>query len=108
MKRILFLLIVFLVLVRAIPAQTVPKELWGTWVVHREVPTATISCWGGKEAKELVGTEIEYSAQLFRWDKIVTKNPNAETITVTAQRFHAENSGRGANSSQVTLLQVGH
>src|SRR2546427_747249 len=63
------------------------KELWGTWVVRREVPTTTISCWGDKEAKKLIGTEIEYSAQIFRWNKTVTKNPTAETITITAQRF---------------------
>ncbi len=107
MKRILFLLIVLVGLVKPVPAQTIPKELWGTWVVHREVRTTTISCWGDKEAKKLIGTELEYSAQLFRWNKVVTKNPTAETITLTAQRFHDENSGRGANSSQVTFAQLG-
>jgi hypothetical protein len=107
MKRILFLLIVFFGLARPAPAQTIPKELWGTWVVYREVPTTTISCWGDKESKKLVGTEIEYSAQVFRWNKIVTKNPTAETTTLTAERFHDENSGGGANSSQVTFAQLG-
>jgi hypothetical protein len=107
MKRVFFLLIVFLGLAIPVPAQTLPKELWGTWVVHREVPTTTISCWGDKESKKLVGTEIEYSAQLFRWNKIVTKNPTAVTTTLTAQRFHDANSGGGANSSQVTFAQLG-
>jgi len=107
MKRILLLLIVFLGLASPVPAQTLPKELWGTWVVHHEVPTTTISCWGDKESKKLLGTEIEYSAQLFRWNKIVTKNPTAETTTLTAQRFHDANSGGGANSSQVTFAQLG-
>jgi hypothetical protein len=107
MKRMLYLMIVFLGLVKAVPAQTIPKELWGTWIVRREVPTTTISCWGDKEAKKLIGTEIEYSAQLFRWNRIVTKNPTAETITLTAQQFHDENSGGGANSSQVTFPQLG-
>lgn len=103
----LSLMILFLGLVRAVSAQTIPKELWGTWVVRREVPTKTISCWGDEESKKLISTEIEYSAQLFRWDKIVTKNPTAETITLTAQRFHDENSGRGSDSSQVTFTQLG-
>jgi len=107
MNSMLYLMVVIFGLVRSVPAQTIPKELWGTWVVLREVPTTTISCWGDKEAKKLVGTEIEYAAQLFRWNKIVTKNLTAETITLTAQRFHDENSGDGANSSQVTFPQLG-
>jgi hypothetical protein len=107
MKRMLYLMVLILGLVETASAKTVPKELWGTWVVRREVPTTTISCWGDKEAKKLIGTEIEYSAQRFRWNKTVTKNPAAETITITAQRFHDENSGGGANSSQVTFPQLG-
>ena len=107
MKRMLFLMIVILLLVRTVPAQTVPKELWGTWVVHREVPTTTISCWDDKEAQKLIGTEIEYSALLFGWNKIVTKNPTTETTILTAQRFHDENSGRGSDSSEVTFTHLG-
>ena len=107
MKRILFLLILLVGLAKSVPAQTIPKELWGTWVVHREVPTTTIACWGDKKAKKLIGTELKYSTQLFRWNKVVSKNPTAETITMTAQRFHDENSGGGTNSSQVTFTQLG-
>ncbi len=107
MKRMLYLMVLFLGLAKTASAQTVPKELWGTCVLRREVPTTTISCWGDKEAKKLIGTEIEYSAQIFRWNKTVTKNPTAETITITAQRFHDENSGGSANSSQVTFPQLG-
>ena len=107
MKRTLYLTIAFLVLAKTVPAQAIPNELWGTWIVSREVPTTTISCWGDKEAKKLIGTEIEYSARLFRWNKIVIKNPTAETMTLTAQQFHDENSGGSANSSQVTFLQLG-
>lgn len=33
------------------PAQTIPQQLWGKWVVTREIPTTTISCWGSAEAK---------------------------------------------------------
>jgi len=51
MKRILFLLILLVGLAKSVPAQTIPKELWGTWVVHREVPTTTIACWGDKRPK---------------------------------------------------------
>ena len=62
MKRTPFLLIVLLGLAKPVPAQAIPRELWGTWVVHREVPTTTISCWGDKDAKKLIGTELECPA----------------------------------------------
>jgi hypothetical protein len=107
MKKMLYLMILVLGLVRTISAQIIPKELWGTWTIRREVPTTTISCWGEKEAKKLIGTEIEYSAQLFRWDKVTVNNPTAEKTTISAQQFHDENSGGGANDSQVTFQQLG-
>jgi hypothetical protein len=89
------------------PAQTIPKELFGRWTVLRELPATTISCWGEEEAKKLIGTEIEYSSESFRWNEVLTKNPMAEITTVTANQFHDENSGRGLNSSQVTFRQLG-
>ena len=97
----------FFALLRTTPAQTIPKELWGKWIVRREVPTTTISCWGEEEAKTLIGTQIEYSLSFFRWHKIVTKNPTAEITILTAEQFHDENSGKGTNSSQVTFRQLG-
>jgi hypothetical protein len=54
----------------------------------------------------LIGTELAYSAQSFRWKNIRTKNPTG-TTTLTAQQFHDENSGGGSNSSQVTFAQLG-
>jgi hypothetical protein len=107
MKKILYLVILALGLGRTAVAQTIPKELCGTWTIRRELPTRAISCWGEKEAKKLIGTELEYSAQLFRWNKVMTRNPGAETTIITAQRFHDENSGGGANDSQVTFMQLG-
>ncbi len=66
MKRILYPLIMFLGLVGTTQAQGIPKELWGKWIVRREVPTTTLSCWSEDEAKTLIGTEVEYSDGLFR------------------------------------------
>jgi len=107
MKKVLYLAIVFLGLEWSTPAQIVPKTLWGKWIVRRELPTTTVSCWDEKEAKTLIGTELEYSPEVFRWRNIVTKNPAVETTTVTALRFHDENSGGGADSSRVTFQQLG-
>ena len=107
MKKVFHLATLFLGLAWTAHAQTVPRTLWGKWIVRRELPTTTISCWSDKEAKKLIGTDLEYSSELFRWNKTVTKNPTAETTTITAQQFHDENSGGGANSSQVTFQQLG-
>ncbi len=107
MKKMLYMMVMVLGLLGTTSAQTISKELWGKWIVRREVPTTTISCWGEEEAKTLIGTEIEYSAVLFRWQKVVKKDPIAETTTVGAEQFHDENSGKGTNSSQVTFRQLG-
>jgi len=90
------------------PTQPVPKGIWGDWmIVTRQLPATTISCWGEAEAHKLIGTELAYSAQSFRWKNIRTKNPTATARTLTAQQFHDENSGRGFDSSQVSFAQLG-
>jgi hypothetical protein len=89
------------------PAHMIPQQLWGKWVVTREIPTTTISCWGSAEAKTLLGTEIEYSKALFRWKNVVTEHPVAESTVVSAEQFYDDNSGQGSNSSQVAFRQLG-
>jgi hypothetical protein len=88
-------------------AQSIPQVLWGKWVVKRELPTRSISCWGKKEARALIGTELEYSAESFRWGKTITKDPATDTRSLTAEEFHREYSGMGAISSQVTFEELG-
>src|SRR5262245_61291884 len=88
MKKMLYLMVMLLGLQRTTEAQTIPKQLWGTWVVRREVPTKTISCWGEQEAKTLLGSKVEYSAGYFRWNGVTAENPTVELTTVTAGQFH--------------------
>ena len=87
--------------------QPVPREIVGTWVVAREVPVKTVSCWGKEDSKKLIGTEIQYSEKMFRWNKTVLENPSIDTRTVTAREFHDENSGAGPKGSQITLQALG-
>lgn len=82
-------------------------QLYGRWAVRRVLPTTTITCWGEKDVKGVIGTQIEYSDKVFRWKNITVTNPKAETRTLTARQFHDENSGIGSDSSQVTFQQVG-
>jgi hypothetical protein len=105
MRKILHLTIT-LWLASTAPAQTIPQALWGKWIVKRALPTRTISCWDEQKIKKLIGTELEYSSGLFRWGKVVTKNPSMKTTTITASQFHDEYSGGGANDSQVTFQQL--
>jgi hypothetical protein len=84
MKRMFYLMVLFLGLLRTTSAHSIPKELWGKWIVRREVSTTTITRWGDEEAKTLIGTEVKYSAEFFRWQKVVTKNLTAEITTIKA------------------------
>ena len=88
-------------------AQSIPSVLCGKWVVQRELPTGTISCWGEPEARKLIGTEIEYSQHLFRWNNLVTNDPIANTKIITANKFHDENSSPSSSGSNVTFEQLG-
>src|SRR5207249_11180446 len=78
-------------LIIAAQAKTIPKEVWGKWVVSRVLPTTTIACWGDSEAKTLIGTEIEYSPDLFRWNNVITRRPTALIQVVSAERFRDDN-----------------
>jgi hypothetical protein len=107
MKSTLYLVMSLLLFATAVPAQTIPKVLWGKWVVRRDLPTTTISCWGESDARKLIGTEIEYSADLFRWQKVIVKHPTVEVKIVTSDQFANDNSAMDANGSQVDFRQIG-
>jgi len=86
----------------------IPDALRGKWTVMRVIPTArTIGCWGDTESKALLKTEIEYSADIFRWKDVITRSPEASTQVLTAKRFYDENSGGSANGNQITLPELG-
>jgi hypothetical protein len=93
--------------VNPVQSQTMPKEIFGKWIVIRVIPTTTISCWDNAQAKTLLRTEIEYSPEVFRWKNVVTKRPVAKTTVVTAQQFHDQRSGQGHDSSQITFGELG-
>jgi hypothetical protein len=88
-------------------AQNIPQELVGKWVIQRELPARTISCWGEKEAKGIIGTEIEYTVDSFRWKRVVVKHPTVTIAVVSAEQFQRENSSPSVNGSQVSFRQLG-
>jgi hypothetical protein len=88
-------------------AQTIPRTIWGKWIVQRELPTKTISCWGDADATKIIGTQIEYSDKDFRWSRVTTSNPTAKTRTVTADQFRDENSSPSSHGSQISFHQLG-
>ena len=88
-------------------AQNIPRELVGKWAIQQELPTRTISCWGEKEAKAIIGSEIEYAPNSFTWKHIVVKHPTVAIAVVSAEQFQRENSSPSVNGSQVSFRQLG-
>jgi len=88
-------------------AGAIPHELIGRWTVIRTLPTKTISCWGEAEAKTVIGTEIIYTADALQWKDAVAKDPKVTRNVITARNFALNNSGGGANDSNVSFKQLG-
>ncbi len=97
-------MVVFWVLLCSAGAQSIPAHLLGKWVVTRVLPAGGVSCWSGKEAKRLVGTEIEYTGSTVRWGNQEETYQLAGVSELTDDKFHQEFSGSGG---QVSLAQVG-
>jgi len=82
----------------------IPQELLGKWIVRRILPTDTIGCLDSTQAQKLVGTEIEYRADSFRWKTTNVPGSSSSTNMVGAQEFARDNSGSG---SRVDFGQLG-
>ena len=117
MSRALIAIALFFNFHSCIAAQNIPVELRGKWRVVRILPANTISCWGDKEAKALIGTEIEYTANSFRWKDKSIPHPSVEIAVVTADEFQKEYSGSGSfvdfhrlgiRTSPATKVHIGH
>jgi len=89
------------------PQKQIPRQLWGSWRVTRGIPTSTVSCWGKAEATAILGSKIEYTAELFQWKTVAVRDPVANVRIITAAQFHEQNSGGGASDSQIDLHQLG-
>lgn len=87
--------------------QPMPETIAGTWIVSREIPTKTDSCWSKENTRKLIKTELQYSDKIFRWEKTTIENPLVEVRTVTAQEFHDENSGAGPHGVEISLPELG-
>jgi len=107
MKTTFYMTWMLVTLATSAMTQIIPEELWGKWIIRRELPTSTISCWGEDDARAIIGTEIEYKADFFRWQHEVGRGLAARVAIVTAKQFHDENSGGSVNSSQVSFRQLG-
>jgi hypothetical protein len=79
------------------PSSKIPQELLGKWIVRKVVPTDTIGCLDSKQAQALVGTEIEYRADSFRWKTTNVQSSGSSTNMIGAQEFAQGNSGSGSH-----------
>jgi hypothetical protein len=92
---------------RAQDANAIPKGLSGRWRVERIIPTRTITCFGEREARSIVHTEIEYSQTAFHWNHHLIPYTSASSHVLNAEQFHDDYSGGGAKDSQVDFDQLG-
>ena len=106
MRQLMLLFAIVSPVVAMLATREIPDQLRGKWIVKKVIPTSTISCWGDRESKQLVGTEIEYTADSLRWRDKTTAHPDVTVSEITAEQFHSENSG-GAADSQVSFRQLG-
>jgi hypothetical protein len=105
--RALSLLSPLLLITGVLHSQEIPRQLWGTWRITRVLPARTISCWGANDAKLVMGTEIHYSAHVFRWKSKYVIEPKVDAKVFTAQQFEDTYSSPSVNGSQVSFAQLG-
>ena len=82
----------------------IPQELLGKWIIRKVLPTNTAGCLDSKQAQTLVGTEIEYRTDSFRWKNTTVRSSGTSTKLIGAQDFAQTNSGSG---SHVDFNQLG-
>jgi hypothetical protein len=83
---------------------SMPAELLGAWTIRKILPTQTISCWDEKQARGLIGTELEYKPDSLRWKTTNVRYLSSTVTTVKAEEFAADNSG---SQSSVTFKDLG-
>jgi len=117
MPRVVLVFALFFSLIDSMVAQNIPTTIIGKWRVRRILPADTVSCWGEKEARGLLGTEIEYTADSFRWKADSIQHPTVHVTVVTADEFQKEYSGSGSfvdfrrlgiPNSKATKVQIVH
>ncbi len=84
----------------------IPTQLQGDWVVTRLIPTRTISCWGQREANQLIGTTIRYTADSLQWKNHIAQGVGVATRVWTREEFEKEYYG-GPSDSQLDFKQLG-
>src|SRR5579863_8630953 len=104
MARLFKFALMFFALVASTPAQDIPQQLQGKWIIRRILPAHTISCWTYAEGRRLIGTEIEYTRDTLRWKDRVASHPSVAVSELSADQFFQEYSGSG---SRVTFAQLG-
>jgi hypothetical protein len=86
------------------PSRKIPQELLGKWIIRKVLPTNMTSCLDGKQAQSLVGTEIEYRSDSFRWKTTNVQSSGCSTNMIGAQEFAQDISG---NASHIDFSQLG-
>ena len=79
------------------PTSKIPQELLGKWIVRKVVVTDTVGCLDSKQTQALLGAEIEYRTDSFRWKTTNVQSSGSSTNLIGAQEFAQGNSGSGSH-----------
>jgi len=79
------------------PTSKIPQELLGKMDRSEVVVTDTVGCLDSKQAQALLGAEIEYRADSFRWKTTNVQSSGSSTNLIGAQEFAQGNSGSGSH-----------
>jgi hypothetical protein len=80
------------------PVPQIPRELLGRWLISKVLPVNTVACLDNQQAQALVGTEIEYRADSFRWKTTTVRILKSSSKMIGALEFNRDNSGSGSHA----------
>lgn len=93
-------------------ATSMPRELWGVWTVTRALPGEGFTPCNEGFQNAMLGTQIEYSPDLFRWKDTTVKQPRVKEELVSTQalsnEYRTDIAQLGFSSSTVTLVTIAH
>ncbi|ACT33668.1 hypothetical protein Z959_13125 [Clostridium novyi B str. ATCC 27606] len=86
------------------------EEFYGKWIIKNIATYGPVNCYSEKDKKEVLGKEIFYSKDLFKYNNKVFKNIDYSKKTLNEDEFHLMYKipikKLGINDSKITIITV--
>ncbi|MCD3246597.1 hypothetical protein G8S21_11810 [Clostridium botulinum C] len=86
------------------------EEFYGKWIIKNIATYGPVNCYSEKDIKEVLGKEIFYSKDLFKYNNKVFKNIDYSKKTLNEDEFHGMYKipikKLGINDSKITIITV--